>query len=174
MIRFKTKILQFAEQGEKTGWSYIQIPAKLAQELKPGNKVSFRVKGKLDAYAIRQVALLPMGEGDFIMPLKAEVRKALGKQKGATLDVSLAVDVTEVKLPADLLECLSDEPAALAFFQSLPRSHQLYFGKWIDSAKTVGTRTKRIAQCVNALARSRNYGEMIRALKEEKDRGKDF
>ena len=160
--------MKFDQKGEKTGWSYIRIPAKLAQQLKPGNIVSFRVKGKLDKHVIRQVALLPMGEGDFIMPLKAAVRKAIGKQKGATLQVSLELDGEALKPPEDLMACLEDEPAALAFFKTLPGSHQNYYGNWIRSAKTDATRTKRIGQCVNALARARNYGDMIRALKEEK------
>ena len=69
MLKFNTTILRFDKKGEKTGWSYIEISAKQANQLKPGSKVSFRVKGKLDSYAIEKVALLPMGEGSFIMPL---------------------------------------------------------------------------------------------------------
>src|ERR1700753_4010202 len=109
MIRFKTTILKFAEQGEKTGWSYIGIPARLAQQLMPGNRKSFRVKGKLDDHPIKSVALLPMGDGDFIMPLKAEIRKILRKQKGDSLQVELVVDKKPVEPPKDLLECLEDE-----------------------------------------------------------------
>ena len=33
MIEFNTLILQFDEQGEKTGWSYIEVSAALASEL---------------------------------------------------------------------------------------------------------------------------------------------
>jgi hypothetical protein len=71
MISFTTTILKFGQQGEKTGWTYILIPAELAGQLKPGHKKSFRVKGRLDQYPIKGVALLPMGEGDFIMALNA-------------------------------------------------------------------------------------------------------
>ena len=71
MIRFKTIILKFQKQGEKTGWTYIEVAADLAQQLKPGNKKTFRVKGKLDGYSFQQVALLPMGNGSFIMALNA-------------------------------------------------------------------------------------------------------
>jgi len=63
MIDFTTTILQFGQQGEKTGWHYIEIPADIAQQLKPGNKKSFRVKGKLDHFSFSGVALLPMGGG---------------------------------------------------------------------------------------------------------------
>ena len=70
---------KFGKQGEKTGWTYIEIPADLAQKLKPGNKKEFKVKGKLDKYVITRVSLLPMGSGIFIMALNAEMRKAIGK-----------------------------------------------------------------------------------------------
>lgn len=81
MVNFVTSILKFDQQGEKSGWTYITIPAKIAEQLQPGNKKSFRVKGKLDDHAINGVALLPMGGGDFIMALNADLRKAIGKKK---------------------------------------------------------------------------------------------
>jgi hypothetical protein len=169
MIVFTANILKFGQQGEKTGWTYILIPSKLAQQLMPGNKKSFRVKGWLDNYSIRQVALLPMGEGDFIMPLNAEMRKEIKKKNGATLKVQLEVDAEEMKPSADLLECLADEPVALAHFNSLPKGHQRYFTKWIESAKTDPTKAKRIAYTIKFLSKGKNFGEMLRALKEEKD-----
>lgn len=169
MIRFNTKIQQFQDMGEKTGWSYIRISAALACQLKPDNKKSFRVKGKLDDLAIAGVALLPMGEGDFIMALKADIRKKLRKQKGDSLTVQLEVDTKKIEPPKDLLECLADEPKAMEYFKSLPGSHQNYFGNWIKSAKTEETRARRIARVVDAMLRRLNYGEMIRAARDEKD-----
>ena len=67
---------------------------------------------------------------------------------------------------------LNDEPGAFEFFKTLPGSHQRYFSKWIDSAKTEPTKAKRIAQTVNALAKNLGYAEMLRALKKEKDNWK--
>jgi hypothetical protein len=166
MIRFRTKILQFGEMGEKTGWSYICIPAKLAQELKPGNKRSFRVKGRLDEHPIAGMALIPMGKGDFIMALNAAVRKAIRKMKGDQLRVELEVDAKAIVPPRDLLECLADEPEALKYFKSLPKSHQNYFGNWVKAAKMEPTRAKRIADVIEAMVRHRNFGEMLRARRD--------
>lgn len=45
MIKYNTIILKFGTKGEKTGWTYIEIPADIAKKLKPGFKQSFRVKG---------------------------------------------------------------------------------------------------------------------------------
>ncbi len=169
MVQFITTILKFDEKGEKSGWTYIEIPFKIAEKLKPGYRQTFRVKGTLDDYAIKQLALLPMGDGSFIMPVNVQMRKGIGKRKGATVSVQLEEDTSPVKPPADLMECLKDEPRALKFYDQLTKGHQNYFTKWIESAKTEATKTKRIAQTINGLSMHQSYGEMILALKKEKE-----
>jgi len=167
MVEFTTMILQFAEQGEKTGWSYIEIPADLAQQMKPGNKKSFRVRGMLDALPVRGMALMPMGEGNFIMALKAEVRKGIHKNAGAMLNVKLEEDIDyKIETPDDLQECFDFEPEAFEFFNSLAKSHREYFIKWIDGAKTNETRAKRIVNTVNAMLRKWPYNVMIREMRK--------
>jgi hypothetical protein len=165
MIEFIATIKKFASQGEKTGWTYIEIPADLAQKLKPGNRQSFRVKGKLDAYRISGIALIPMGAGDFIMSLNADMRKAIGKKHGSMLKVQLAEDNKGFVFNKDFMDCLDDEPKAKRFFKTLSGSHQRYFSKWIDSAKTEPTKIKRITMAVNALVKEWGYPQMLRASK---------
>lgn len=162
MVEYTTTIQQFAEQGEKTGWTYIEIPGDIAQQLLPGNKKSFRVKGYLDEYRFKGKSLIPMGEGKFIMPLNAELRKKIHKRKGATLQVKLLADLKPVTVPGWMVECLADEPVAQLYFNELPKSHQNYFIKWIESAKTEPTRVKRLAQAVTAFSRKLNFGEMMK------------
>ncbi len=167
-VRYKTSILKFKKKGEKTGWTYIDVPADVAQQLKPGTKKSFRVKGRLDKFAIKGVALIPMGGGDFIIPLNAAIRKGIGKRDGAMLEVVLEEDTTPIKLDSELMECLADEPAALNFFNTLPKSHQHYFSKWVASAKTEITKAKRIAAAVNGLALKQNFAEILRGMRNKK------
>ena len=168
MIEYNTIILQFNERGEKTGWSYIEIPADIAQQLMPGNKRSFRVKGMLDGFTISGKALLPMGEGGFIMPLKGEIRKSIHKTVGAMLQVRLEVDHDyKIEPPADLQECFDFEPDAIAHFNTMPKSHRDYFINWINGAKTNETRAKRIVNTVNAMLRKWDYGTMIREMRKE-------
>jgi hypothetical protein len=169
MIKFKTVIEKFKEKGEKTGWSYIVIPVDLAEQLMLGNKKSFRVKGKLDSYAFEGVSLLPMGEGNFIMALNGAVRKAIRKEKGDTVQVQMQVDRKEFQMNSDFMDCLEDEPKAKKFFKTLPGSHQRYFSKWIDTAKTDATKAKRIAQAVNALAMGLGFAEMVRMNKKKNE-----
>src|SRR3954453_12046089 len=120
MIQFTTTIKKFGSMGEKTVWSYIEIPATIAQQLKPNCKKSFRVKGKMDDYQFSQTSLLPMGEGEFIIPLNATIRKGIRKNVGASLNVSIAEDTSPFEYNQDFMECLQDEPDAIGNFKSLP------------------------------------------------------
>jgi len=168
MLSFNATILQFAKQGEKTGWTYITVPAAMAGKLNPGVKKSYRVKGKLDDLAVEKLALIPMGKGDFILTINAAIRKGIGKRKGATVKVQLEMDHSPILPPTELIECLQDEAEALKYFNSLPQGHRNYFTKWIESAKTEPTKTKRIALVIKTMVRKMDFGAMLREERAEK------
>ena len=168
MVRFSATIQKFGSQGEKTGWNYIIVPVAAAKKLNPGVKKSYRVKGKLDEYPIEKTALVPMGGGDFILAINAAMRKATGKRFGATLKVQLELDTAPILPPAELLECMEDEPEALKYFNSLPQGHRNYFTKWIESAKTEPTKAKRIALVIKTMIRKMDFGAMLREEREER------
>ncbi len=162
MVQFSTVIKKFSSKGEKTGWTYIEISEAVAQMLKPNNKKSFRVIGSLDNYKFEGLALIPMGEGVFILALNASIRKKIGKQQGAKINIKIEVDNNPVTMNEGLMECLADEPDSLSFFNTLAPGHRKYFSNWIESAKTEETKTKRIALTINALSKKWDYGQMIR------------
>ncbi len=169
MISFSTKILRFKDQGEKTGWSYIEISKRNAQKLNPGSGKSFRVKGTLDTFALGKTSVLPMGDGKFILPINAKIRKGTGKAAGDSIQVQLALDERPLELSKEFLLCLKDDERAYAFFATLPKGHQNYFSKWIDSAKTIATKTKRITMAIIALAQQQGFPEMLRSNKNKAD-----
>ena len=166
MVTFTAEIEKFEEMGEKTGWTYVFIPADIAHQIKPDCKKSFRIKGRLDNIAIHGLALIPMGEGDFILALKADLRKQLKKEQGAVLSLELSDDKDfKIEMPLELDMCLSDEPALMEQFLSLPKSHQNYYINWFNAAKTEKTRVKRLTMVVNAMEQRMDFGEMMRAAK---------
>jgi hypothetical protein len=162
MIKFKTTIVKFGAQGEKTGWTYIVIPADVAEKLCPGNRKGFRTRGKLDNYTFSGKSLIPLGKGEFIFTIDANIRKAIGKRAGAMVNVQIAFDKSEYMMNAEFMDCLKEEPDALEFFKTLPGSHQRYFSKWIESAKTEETKAKRIAKSINAFLKKQGFAEMLR------------
>jgi hypothetical protein len=170
---FTAPLLRFDEQGEKTGWTFIVIPRAVSEAMKPGQRTSFRVKGSFDTYPIRQVAVIPMGQNDewdgtFIIPINAPLRKVLRKEAGTTIQVMLEIDNSPLVNSEDLMACLADVPEALTFFETLTPGHQRYYSRWIDEAKTVETKSKRISQAIQGFQMGMGYPEMIRHFKGKK------
>jgi len=162
MISFQTILKKFDRKGEKTGWTYLEIRQAQANKLAPQQKISFRVKGTLDAFMFEKTAVLPMGDGSFILPVNATFRKAIRKAHGEKVKVTLEVDNRKLQLSHDLMTSLKEDPVAMTHFKSLALSHQHYFSKWIESAKTSQTKTKRIVMAIIALGKKQGYPEMIR------------
>ena len=78
------------------------------------------------------------------------------------LKISLEKDKKPLALNAELVECLKDSPKAENKFNTLPRSHQMYYSKWIESARTIETRAKRIGLTILAMEKNMTYAEMLR------------
>jgi hypothetical protein len=167
MVTFKALIQHFDQNADKTGWYYVLIPNIIAQELNAGIKVGYRVKGYMDKHVLSQISLLPVGNGDYLLPVNASMRKATGKSTGATLELQMEVDLSEVKLSADLLACLEDEPTAKAAFEALSKGHKRYFSQWVESAKTIETKTKRIYQSLYGLSNGFDFGATVRYFKNK-------
>lgn len=162
MIKHKTIIQKFKEKGEKTGWTYVEIPQQIAEQLNKNCKKSFRIKGKIDEIILQPISILPMGDGSFILPLNLSLRRKIKKPIGEIVLLNIELETKEYVLNTDFVECLQDAPQAWQHFNSLTQYHQNYFSKWIDQAKTTDTIVKRIIQAVNALAQGWGYAEMIR------------
>lgn len=112
------------QKGEKSGWTYIDVPQMIAQQLIPDNKKAFRISGMLVHTAHEGISLVPMGGGDYIMALKSDLRKKLGKGMGAVIAVHMELDSKPVVICPELITCVEDEPTAQIYFNQLPPSHK--------------------------------------------------
>lgn len=156
---------KFGQKGEKTGWTYIHITKEMAQTLLQDNKKSFRVKCSIDQKKEIEISTLPMGGGEFIIPVRKDLQRILRKSAGQEVEMIIELCKHDYKMNQDFVDYLETDRNALVFFNQLSGSHQRYFSKWIDSAKTTQTRVERIARAVNALSRKQGYAEMIRSRK---------
>lgn len=166
MFSFISEIEKFGSKGEKSGWTYIAIPSAIAHIILANTKKSFRIKGWINQLAISQTAIIPIGNGDFILPINASMRKSLKKNKGDKVNVQVEHDDSEIKRNSDLMDCLAEETEILHRFNALTKSHQMYFSKFVDTAKTDITKANRIAAIIHAMQKGWNYSEMIRAMKK--------
>lgn len=166
MFSFRSTIQKFASKAEKTGWTYVEIPPDIILKLKLKTKKEFRIKGLMDDVKFERLSTYPIGSGNFIIAINAELRKKLGKKEGATLAVTFELDNRGIAISKELMDCLQEDKIALKQFQTLTPSHQGYFHKYVEGAKTQTTKTGRIINTLNALLKKQNFGTMIRGLKK--------
>lgn len=140
---------------DKGGWTYLCIPTILKDNGKPSGLL--KVKGSIDGFSIKQFHLMPMGNGNLMLPVKAEIRKKIRKQQGDHVHVILYADTDPLEIPGELLECLEDAPAAHKFFKSLSDSEKKYYIQWIYSAKQETTRVNRITKAIDRLQRREKF-----------------
>jgi hypothetical protein len=144
----KYKLEKFQGKG---GWTYARIP-EIIQD-KNAHFGWVKVRGSIDGYEFNKYHLMPMGNGKLFLPVKAEIRKKINKKEGDTVRVILYPDNEPLEVPAEMLLCLRDEPAALRVFNSISESEQKFYINWIYSAKKEDTKVERLARSINRLAR---------------------
>jgi Domain of unknown function (DUF1905)/Bacteriocin-protection, YdeI or OmpD-Associated len=161
MYQFHALIERFAEMGEKTNWYYVMMPMDVIEDIKSISKKSLRVKGTIDAAHIVQLALWPVGDGQYILPLNGPLRKQLHKDVGMQVHCQIAFDDSAISLNPDLLECLQDDAIAMERFFNLNKSFQNNFSRIVNDAKTIETQTKRIAKILRTLHAGKTIDEMM-------------
>lgn len=148
LVNKKFKLERFPGKG---GWTYARIP-----QVRPGKSNPFgwvKVRGTIDGYEIRKYHLMPMGNGNLFLPVKAAIRKKIKKEEGDLVHVILYPDDEPLDVPEEFFLCLKDEPPALKFFQSLSESEQKFYIEWVYAAKKEETKIDRLAKTVNRLAK---------------------
>ena len=167
MPQFTATIYKYGKKGEKTGWTFVEIPSDVIAQLKLKNRREFKIKGIIDDVKISRLVCYPVKNGNFIIALNAELRKKLKKKEGNEVIIKFALDKSAALTSPELLNCLEEESAAKKQFESLPVSHQNYFHRYVYSAKGSDTKTGRIVNVINAMYKKQNFGEMLRGLKGE-------
>jgi len=87
---FKAKLQKSPSKG---GWTFVVWPesAKFF-----GTRGLVKVRGKIDGYPFR-ASFMAMGGGKHMLPVKAEIREALGKDVGDVVTVALEERIKSVK-----------------------------------------------------------------------------
>jgi hypothetical protein len=146
LVNQKYQLEKFPGKG---GWTYV-ILSEIPQNIK--RKFGMvKVKGRIDDYELMGYNLMPMGTGQLFLPVKAEIRKKIGKKEGDWVIVELYADNSALAIPEELIDCLKDEPKAYANFMKLGEGAQKEYRDWVYSAKKDETKVARIAKMIDML-----------------------
>ena len=136
----------------KGGWTYVMLP-----EISSDKHTHFglvKVKGTIDSYEIDNYNLMPMGNGNLILSVKAEIRKIIAKQEGDWVHVKLYSQSLPQVSKKDFHICLNDDPTALINYNQLTENEQKTIIDWIFSVKNDDLRVERIALSLEKLSNS--------------------
>jgi len=135
----------------KGGWTFAAIP-----EIEQDKHAWFgwvKVRGTIDGYEICNYHLMPMGNGTLFLPVKAEIRKKIGKNEGDWVHITLYSQELPKINTEDFNLCLREDPVAQVNFNKLPEKEQTELINWIYTPKNEQLKVERIAKVLDKLSR---------------------
>jgi len=169
----ETRPLRFTsilERSTNKLWGcHFRVPTRIAKQLFGNN--SRRVVCSLNGSAPHQCAILPHGNGRFVITVNKKRRDTLGLDFGMKVSVTLKKDESEygLPLPEELDELLRQDAEGRKLFHSLTAGRQRTLLHIIGSVKSPEKRVQRAIAVVNHLKVNKgkiNYRQLNKSLRD--------
>ncbi len=166
----KLRFTSVLERSDNKLWGcHFRIPSRIAKQLMNGD--GRRVVCTLNDAAEYQRAMIPHGNGSFVITVNKKLRDSLGLTFGMEVEVSLRRDESQygLPLPKELQALLRQDEEGNALFHALTRGRQRTLLYIIGSAKSSEKRIARAIAVVNHLKANKgaiNYKQLYASLKD--------
>jgi hypothetical protein len=150
-IRFKAKHLQPAAAARASSWTFLKLPKTASAKL-PSRGLT-TVEGTINGYPFR-ATLEPDGNKGHWLKVSRRLREGAHMSVGdlVTLEIAVALEEPEARVPADLHKALVKVPRARAVWSEITPIARRDWVHWIVSAKRPETRARRIKNACAMLA----------------------
>lgn len=140
----------------KGGWTYALIPEIPQSKKNPFGWVT--VSGFINDFELKHYKLMPFGNGLLFMPVKASIRKIIGKQAEDIVHIKLSVDDSPVEIPEEIIACFKNEPPEVYnSFLDFTVGEQKAYIDWIYEAKKEETKVKRIVKMLEQVSDRKQF-----------------
>jgi hypothetical protein len=132
----------------------VDIPREVSKAIRSadGDSLHVPVHGWIEGLPFRST-LVPRGGGAYRLHVHSRIWRKLHIDAGAAVEVTLLIDTEprEAVLPPDLGAGLADTPRALATFNALTVALRRQIIQYVESAKQIRTREKRVQLVVKRM-----------------------
>jgi len=147
VIRFKARLLRQAGAAKNGSSALIDIPNAVSKKLRGMTKV----EGVINGHPFR-AALEPQTNGGRSVRVNAAMRNGAGAGMGDTVSLAILGPEPAPRAPADLRAALAASHEATALWKDLDTDGRRIYIRWIEAAKTLETRARRVARTVDQLS----------------------
>ncbi len=173
VVRFTSTL----ERSTNKLWGcHFPVPNRIVEQISDGDRSGpIRVVCSLNGTAERQCAILPYGNGRFVITVNKKLRETLGLAFGMGVKVSLKKDKSEygLPLPEELQVLLRQDAEGDRLFHALTRGRQRTLLYIIGSAKSTEKRIERALVIVDHLKANKeniNYKQLSVSLRSRRRR----
>ncbi|MEP2774332.1 MAG: YdeI/OmpD-associated family protein [Luteolibacter sp.] len=153
--RFSAKLHRAAKPGTESPWAFLAIPKTASDTLPRRGRTS--VEGAINGHPFC-ATLEPDGQLSHWLKVDKALMEAAGIHFGDSveLEISPVKQEPEPEIPANLEAALAENPEARQVWEDTTPLARLDWIHWMVSAKQAKTRTKRIADACDMLAKGKN------------------
>jgi Domain of unknown function (DUF1905)/Bacteriocin-protection, YdeI or OmpD-Associated len=151
------------DQFELGAWSWIEMPFNASEIF--GKKGNIPVVAKIDEITFRGT-LMPTVKFGHLLIINNDLQKKIRKQAGMSVRASIEIDAEPrpLEIYEDMEDALENNLGAKTFFyETIPISHRKGLMTWLNGAKTVETRMKRIDKIIEVMTYWNKRGERPKA-----------
>jgi hypothetical protein len=149
VLRFEARLFQYPETAKTGSSTMLNVPKWVSKKF-PSRGMT-KVEGTMNGQPFR-AALTPNTSGSHSLHVNRAMREGAHADEGDTVKLAILGPEPEPKIPADLRVALSASHEAKTLWKDLMPIGRRDWIRWINSAKSPETRTRRITRTVEQLS----------------------